>query len=178
MIDITAMIHRCAAVHPNVIIGRRTRVWQFASVIRGAKIGADGTIASGAIVDAARIGDRCLISHGAFIGPGMRLGDDVFVGPQASLCNDLWPRTDKAGWFSMAELLSGDVTVTRIEDGASIGANAVVLPGVSIGAGAMIAAGAVVDRNVPALCLFRRDGQMLPIDPARTPDRRRAVACA
>lgn len=174
-VDPSAVIHPLACVE-NAAVGARTRVWQFASVIRNAIVGADCKIASNAIVDGCRLGDRCLVSHGAFLDPGIRIGSDVFIGPHVALCNDIWPRVDKAGWFDMDKLISGEVIVTEIHDGASIGANAVLLPGVTIGGGAMIAAGAVVLRDVPSMHLWSRDGLISPIDSARIPDRRRAVA--
>lgn len=177
MIHLTALLHPQSCVDRDTVsIGRLSRIWQFASVIRHAKIGEECRIASCSIIDGSTIGDRCIVSHGAFIDPGMVLGNDVFVGPCVALANDFWPRTDKAGWFDINDLTAGGIVVTRIESGASIGANAVILPGLTIGAGAMIAAGAVVDRNVPALTLFRRDGRILPIDPARAPNRMRQVA--
>lgn len=168
MIHITATIHAKAEVdRSSVSIGRLTRVWQFASVIRRASIGERCNIASCAIVDGARIGNGCLIGHGAFIDPGMVLGDDVFIGPHVTLCNDAWPVTGKDGWFRIEDLIAGAVIVTKIEGGASIGANAVLLPGITIGAHAMVAAGSVVSHNVPAMMLYRRDGTLVPIDALR-----------
>jgi acetyltransferase-like isoleucine patch superfamily enzyme len=176
MIHITAMVHPRAEVdRETVSIGRLTRVWQFASVIRGAKIGAECSIASCATVDGARLGDRCIISHGAFIDPGIEIGDDVFVGPSVALCNDAWPRTSKDG-FDMKSLISGEFVTTRILAGASLGAGVIVLPGITVGVGAMIAAGAIVTRDVPAVCLWKRDGSVVPIDPGRPVRRMRAAA--
>lgn len=174
-IDDTAQIHPAAHVDRDTcVIGARTRVWQFATVIRSAVIGDDCSIASCAIVDGSDIGDRCIVSHGAFIDPGIEIGNDVFIGPHVSMCNDAWPRTDKNG-FSIEELISGDFVTTRIEDGASVGANVVVLPGIVIGAGAMIAAGAVVAQDVPAAHLYKRDGSMTIIRlSGRKPRMRRA----
>lgn len=174
-VHVTAYIHEAATVE-NAAIGARSRVYQAASVIRQAVVGDDCTVASCAIVDGSRIGDRCIISHGAFIDPGMRIGNDVFIGPHVSLCNDIWPRVSKAGWFAMADLVSGEITVTLIADGASIGANAVLMPGLRIGERAMVAAGAVVTRNVPADFLCRRDGTMVPIDEGKAINRKRACA--
>lgn len=165
-VHITAWLHELANVE-KATIGARTRVWQFASVIRGAQIGVDCNIADCAIVDGSVVGDRCIVSHGAFIDPGMLIGDDVFIGPQVSLCNDFWPMVDKTGWFNMADLISGGIVVTRVASGASIGANAVIMPGLRIGANAMVAAGAVVNRDVLAGHLFQRDGSLVPIDPTR-----------
>lgn len=140
----------------NADVGARTKVWQFASVIRGAKLGDDCVVGSCAVVDGATVGDRCHIGHGAQVHPGAVLGDEVFVGPGAVLCNDAWPRAHKRGF----ELGAPSIV---IETGASIGANAVVLPGVRIGAGAMVAAGSVVARSVPAKHRFLASGQVEPI---------------
>lgn len=172
----SVFVHPCAQIDNGVTLGERSRVWQFASVIRKTKIGEDCSIASCATVDGARLGNRCIVSHGAFINPGMEIGHDVFIGPHVSLCNDFWPRADKEGWFSINELTSGNVVVTKINDGASVGANAVLMPGITIGSWAMIAAGAVVTRNVPAGHLYRRDGYIKPIDPERTIQRKRTAA--
>lgn len=165
MIHVTAMIHESAEIdRATVSIGRLSRVWQFASVIRRALIGEECRIASCAIVDGARVGDRCIVSHGAFIDPGIEIEADVFIGPHVSLCNDAWPRVSKDG-FDIAALIDGSFVTTRIQRGASLGANVVVLPGVTIGERAMIAAGAVVTRNVPPDFLWKRDGTTVLIDP-------------
>lgn len=158
----TAWIHPKSEVH-GVTIGANTRVWQFASVIRKSVVGDDCNIASCAIVDGALVGHRCIVSHGAFIDPGIVIGDDVFIGPHVSLCNDYWPRVSKDGWFDIQKLIDREIIVTSIEDGASIGANAVVMPGVKIGARAMVAAAAVVRISVPADFLYQRDGSLAPI---------------
>ena len=155
-------------VHPQAhvsgsTIGDRTKVWQFASVIRGSIIGFDCSIGSCSIVDAARIGNNCLIGHGAQIHPGAVLGNDVFIGPGAVLCNDAWPCTAKDGFDF--ERLRGDFVTVEIQDGASIGANATVLPGVKIGKRALVAAGAVARTNVPDNHLLMRDGTLLKIKP-------------
>lgn len=157
------MIHHTAFIHPkshveDATIGPRCKVWQFASVIRGTVLGADCNVASGATLDGPVFGDRCKISQGVAMGPGFLFGNDVFVGPNVTICNDRWPRVDQDG-FDLASLQRGEWTVT-VGDGVSIGANAVVLPGVVIGQCAMIAAGAVVNRSVPAGALFRRDGRI------------------
>jgi acetyltransferase-like isoleucine patch superfamily enzyme len=166
-------------VHPRALvensqIGEGTRVWQFASVIRGAVIGRNCNIASCAIVDGARIGNNCLIGHGSSLHPGTVLGDDVFVGPSVTFCNDRWPMVSKDG-FDIDKLLSGEIITTRIEDGASIGAGAVLTPGSSVGMCAMIAAGAVVTGRVPTGTLLKRSGEMVAIDPARMRNRIRAA---
>lgn len=160
MIHPTAQIHRLALVE-DAAIGARTRVWQFASVIRGARLGADCTVASCATLDGPQFGNRCIVSQGVAMGPGFLVGDDVFIGPNVTICNDRWPRAAKIDFD--ADALRADFVTVRIGDWVSIGANAVVLPGVTIGASAMIAAGAVVGRDVPFNHLFKRDGTIIPI---------------
>src|SRR5687767_593140 len=116
-----------ATIHDDVKIGKGTRVWQNASVIRGAVIGEECRVAAGAIVDGSRVGDRSIISHCAFIDPGMQIGQDVFIGPFVAMCNDAWPRVEKEGWYDIGDLVSGSVIVTRIEDWASVGAHATIM---------------------------------------------------
>lgn len=172
MIHSSAKIHRLALVE-NSEIGPRTRVWQFASVIRGTRLGADCNVASCATLDGPVFGNRCIISQGVAMGPGFLFGDDIFVGPNVTVCNDRWPRVSKDG-FDIGVFQRGDFTVV-VKDGATIGANAVVLPGVIIGKRAMIAAGAVVDKDVPDDHILRRDGRMSPLSPKRNPCRMRIV---
>jgi len=150
------MIHKKAEVK-DATLGTGCRVWQFASVVRGAVLGDDVTVASCAIVDGAHVGAGSIICHGASVHPGAHVGRNVFIGPGATICNDSWPRTHKRGWERP------DRPVVIIRDGASIGANCVVLPGVTIGEGAMIAAGAVVSRDVEACHLFGPSGHQAPI---------------
>lgn len=158
-ISYSSFVHSMAFVDNTVIIGANSRVWQFASVIRGAEIGDDCNIASGATVDGSRVGNRCIIGHNCAMGPGFWLGDDVFVGPQVTFCNDLWPRTHKIGF--RPEEFTGDKFAIMVHRGASIGANSIILPGVKIGEGAMIAAGSRVDRDVPPDHLWK-DGNHRP----------------
>lgn len=168
-------VHHLAHVE-NSTIGKNTRVWQFASVIRHADIGDDCNIASCAIVDGAIVGDGCLIGHGASINPGTRIGDRVFIGPLVVICNDRWPQVSKEG-FDVATLLNGFLTVD-IGDDVSIGAGAQVLPGVRIGDGAVIAAGSTVTKNVKDHHLHKRSGETVPLS-ARSPERMVAAgSCA
>lgn len=155
-------IHRLALVDESSSVGRGTKVWQFASVIRNSVIGSNCNIATCSIVDGSELGDNVIVSHGAFIDPGMVIRDSVFIGPGVKLCNDAWPRVDKAG-FDMGPLIKRDVVITYVDVGASLGAAVVVLPGLTIGADALIAAGAVVTKNVPPAHLYKRDGSMVPI---------------
>jgi len=165
-------------IHPNAYvegaeIGDRTRVWQFASVIRGAKLGADCNIGACSIIDGAEIGDNCLVGHGAQLHPGLKAGNGVFFGPGCIICNDRWPSFSKENFF-LEDFAHGFVAV-RIMDGASIGAGAIILPGVTIGKNAMIAAGAVVDQNVMEDHLWSRIG-LVKIKPEWRKKRMRAAA--
>ena len=152
MIAPTAKIHAMACVDGVGGIGARSAVWQFASVIRGAILGDDCNVASGATIDGSRFGDRCRIGHGVAMGPGFHIADDVFVGPNVTFCNDAWPRASKTG-FDVSRF-DGSRWAVTVDNGASIGANAVIMAGVSIGANAMIAAGEVVRADVVANTLL------------------------
>lgn len=169
------MIEPSADVSPDATIGAGTRVWHLAQVREHAVVGSDCIIGRGAYIDRdVVVGDRCKIQNLAQVFAPARLADGVFVGPAAVLTNDLAPRAvTPAG-----ELKSGDdwrADGITIETGASIGAGAVVLPGVVVGEWAMVAAGAVVTRDVPARALVRgvparfeawlgRDGRTLERD--------------
>lgn len=120
-------------------IGARTKVWHHAHVRSGARIGADCVIGKGVYVDTGVIiGDRCKLQNGVNIYNGVTLGDEVFVGPGAIFTNDKNPRA------------VGEWTIvpTKVGNGVSIGAGAVIVCGITIGDGAMIGAGAVVTHNV------------------------------
>lgn len=173
------MIHPDAVIHAQAMvqgakIGARTVVWQFATVILGTELGADCSVGAGAVLSGPRFGDRCKISSGVVMGPGFWIGDDVFVGPNAVLANDMWPEVSTEG-YDDARLRNKQVFAVIVEDGVSIGANAVVLPGVRIGKGSVISAGAVVDRNVPDGFLFRRNGYLSEVPQDRRQKRMRLV---
>lgn len=167
-IDQTAFIHPKAEVHKSCRIGARTKIWQFASVLRGAVLGDDCTVASGACFDGSVAGNRTILCHNLAAGPGFLLGDDVFIGPNCTLGNDNWPRAAKEGFDP--KRFNGEDWAIVIENGASVGANSVILPGVRVGAGAMIAAGSVVAKSVPAGHLFK-DGKTTLV--SRAPPRMR-----
>ena len=133
-------IHASADVQSRSI-GRGTHIWQYVVVPPGARVGADVNICAHCFIENdVVIGDRVTVKSGVFLWDGVRLSDDVFVGPSAAFTNDPFPRS-KQRPPSFAE--------TWVEKGASIGAGAVILPGVRIGAGAMVGAGAVVTKSVP-----------------------------
>jgi len=169
-----ARVHDLAHVDGSVSIGRRTRVWQHATVILGTVLGEDCIVGACAVLTGPRFGSRCKISSGVVMGPGFLIGDDVFVGPNVVLANDMWPEVSTEGYDDKA-LRLGRRHCVIIEDGASIGANAVILPGVRVGQLAMVAAGAVVDRNVPDGCLWHRSGRVSQI-PANRRDKRMRYA--
>lgn len=167
------MISPLAHVDGSVLIGQGTQVWQFASVIRKSVVGVFCSIGAGAIVDAATVGDDCLIGAGAQLHPGTKIGSSVFVGPGAVFCNDAWPSVSKDG-FDSGVLLRGEFVTAAVEDHVSIGARAVILPGVRIGEYARIAAGAVVGEDVPPRHIFKRSGAICEID-GRSVNRMRAA---
>ncbi len=169
-----AFVHSLAHVARTVRLGDETVVWQFASIIRYAVVGAYCKIASFVTIDGARIGNYTSVAHGTFIGPGTLIEDEVFIGPNATFCNDAWPSVSKDG-FDLDKLISGEVVTIRVENRASVGAAAIILPGVIIGEGAIVAAGATVDRSVPHGCLFKRGGEIIKLDPIRSLRRVREV---
>lgn len=174
MIDPRAAIHPQANVE-GATVGARTTVWQFASVVCGTVIGEDCTVGAGVVLSGAVFGDRCKISSGVVMGPGFKIGNDVFVGPNVVFANDVWPEVSMDGYDDTL-LRSGERFCVIVEDGASIGANAVILPGVRVGRGAVVAACAVVDRDVPDGCLWRRGGGWVPLQHGRREKRMRYAA--
>jgi UDP-2-acetamido-3-amino-2,3-dideoxy-glucuronate N-acetyltransferase len=137
---------RASLVHPladvqSAQVGAGTRIWQFAVVLPNAVIGAEGNICSHCFIENdVVIGDRVTIKNGVQLWDGLRIGDDVFIGPNVTFTNDKRPRSKQ----HPAEYLA-----THIESGASIGGGATILPGLKIGRSAMVGAGAVVTRSVP-----------------------------
>ncbi len=122
-------------------VGPGTRIWAFAHVLAGARIGGDCNICDGVFIEGgAVVGDRVTVKCGVQLWDGIELEDDVFVGPNATFTNDRFPRSRR--WLD-----EHPRTVVRAH--ASIGANATILPGIEIGRGAMVGAGAVVTRSVP-----------------------------
>lgn len=138
-------------VHPQGLcettsVGPNTRIWAFAHVLKGAVLGRDCNVCDGVFIESdVIVGDQTTIKSGVQLWDGVRLGNRVFVGPNATFTNDRFPR-------SKQHLPAYPKTI--VKDGASIGANATILPGITIGEGAMIGAGAVVLEDVPARAVF------------------------
>jgi UDP-2-acetamido-3-amino-2,3-dideoxy-glucuronate N-acetyltransferase len=132
-------IHPLADVQSDDI-GAGTRIWQFVVVLPGARIGRDCNICAHCFIENdVVIGDRVTLKNGVYLWDGLRIDDEAFLGPNATFTNDLHPRSrQRPDKFAQ----------TRIGRGASIGAGAVILPGVEVGAAAMIGAGATVTRDV------------------------------
>lgn len=134
------MIHPLSDVQ-SMHIGIGTNVWQFCVILPEAKIGKDCNIASHCFVENdVVIGDRVTIKCGVQIWDGMRVEDDVFIGPNVTFCNDRYPKSRNRKWK-----LEG----IHICKGATIGANSTVLPGVTIGEDVMIGAAALITKDVP-----------------------------
>jgi UDP-2-acetamido-3-amino-2,3-dideoxy-glucuronate N-acetyltransferase len=132
-------IHSLADVAESDI-GHGTRVWQYVVILRGAKIGQNCNICAHTLIEGdVIIGDNVTVKSGVFIWDGTRIENDVFLGPNATLTNDLMPRSKV-----YPEKFSG-ITIKR---GASVGANATILPGITIGEFAMVGAGSVVTKDV------------------------------
>lgn len=134
-------------IHPlsdvqSQYIGEGTRIWQFSVVLQGAKIGANCNICAQVLIENdVVIGDNVTIKSGVQLWDGARIENNVFIGPNATFTNDLFPRS---------KMYPEQFLQTIVKSGASVGANATILPGVTIGEGAMVGAGAVVTRSVPS----------------------------
>ena len=128
-------------------VGHRTRIWEFAHVMEGALGGADCNICMGAFVEAgAVIGNRVTVKNGVQVWDGVTIEDDVFLGPNATFTNVRNPR-------SVFKAPPEEFTPSRVRRGATIGANASVVCGNTVGEQAFVAAGSVVTRNVSAHAL-------------------------
>ena len=138
-------IHPAAHVAPDAKIGKGTKIWINVQVRENAEIGAGCIISKDVYIDhGVTIGDHCKIQNGVSVYHGVTLGDEVFVGPNVVFTNDRVPRAFNKEW---------KITPTRIERGASLGANSTIVCGTVVGEYAMVAAGSVVTRDVPPYTL-------------------------
>jgi acetyltransferase-like isoleucine patch superfamily enzyme len=123
-------------------IGPNTRIWQYVVILPSAKIGADCNICSHCFIENdVVVGDRVTVKNGVMLYDGLRVGNDVHIGPNVTFTNDKHPKSGNTAYACLS---------TWIEDGVSIGGGATILPGIRIGAGATVGAGAVVTKDVPA----------------------------
>ncbi len=143
------MIHPTAEVESGATIGSNSHIWHFAHVRATAVIGSNCVLGNGVYIDSeVVIGDNVKLQNRVSVYRGVSIEDGVFVGPHASFTNDKYPRaitpegtlTSDDDWTPLP---------TLVKYGASIGAGAIILPGITIGRWAMIGAGAVVSRDVP-----------------------------
>lgn len=133
------MIHCLADVQSNKI-GINTNIWQFCVVLKEAVIGDNCNICANCFIENdVAIGNNVTIKCGVQIWDGMKIEDDVFIGPNVTFCNDKYPKSRNSDW----QLLR--ITVKK---GASIGANSTILPGVTIGENSLIGAGSIVNKDV------------------------------
>jgi UDP-2-acetamido-3-amino-2,3-dideoxy-glucuronate N-acetyltransferase len=132
--------------HPHALvestaIGTGTRIWAFVHILPNAQIGENCNICDHVFIENdVKVGNRVTIKCGVQLWDGVTLEDDVFIGPNATFTNDLFPRSKDH---------SKPIAKTLVAQGASIGANATILAGLTIGEGAMIGAGSVVTKDVP-----------------------------
>ena len=144
--------HPTVFVHQNGLcesdlVGPRTRVWAFAHVMDGAIVGSDCNVGGHAFVETgAIVGDRVTVKNAVLIWDGVVIEDDVFLGPNVVFTNDLRPRAARD-----RELV--EIVPTRVQRGATIGANATIVCGTTVGAHAFVAAGTVVTHDVAAHAL-------------------------
>ncbi len=133
-------------VHPladvaECVLGEGTKIWQFVIILKGAEIGRDCNICAQTLIEGdVIVGDRVTVKSGVQLWDGTRIENNVFIGPNATFTNDTFPRS---------KAYPAEFKGITVKAGASIGANATLLPGVTIGANAMVGAGAVVTSDVP-----------------------------
>ncbi len=137
-------------VHPNALvesddIGAKTRIWAFAHVLKNVVIGEDCNLCDYVFVESGvTIGNRVTIKNGISLWEGLEVEDDVFLGPNAVFTNDLFPRSKRH---------TGNFFKTLLQKGASVGANATILCGITLGKYSLIGAGSVVTKSVPDFAL-------------------------
>lgn len=127
-------------------IGAGTTIWQFSVVLDRAQIGKDCNICAHTFIENdVVLGNRVTVKSGVYLWDGIRVEDDVFIGPCVAFTNDKYPRSKQ---------YPDKFPKIHIGAGASIGANATILPGIEIGQQAMIGAGSVVTKDVPAKAIM------------------------
>ena len=139
-------MHESAHVSEKCVIGKGTKIWINAQIREDSSIGESCNIGKDTYIDfGVKVGSRVKIQNGVSIYHGVTIGDDVFIGPYAVFTNDLYPRAFNKNW---------EITKTHVENGASVGAGAVIVCGVTLGTYCMIGAGSVVTKDVRAHALM------------------------
>jgi UDP-2-acetamido-3-amino-2,3-dideoxy-glucuronate N-acetyltransferase len=150
MQDSAPIIHPTADVSPRATIGANTRIWHHAQIREGAQVGADCIIGKGVYIDFdVSVGANSKLQNGVYVYHGATVEDGVFLGPNVVLTNDRLPRAINPDG-SLKTAADWHVSPILIRRGASLGAGAIVLPGVTVGEFAMVGAGTVVTRDTPA----------------------------
>lgn len=143
-------------VHPHAMcetdqVGEGTRIWAYAHILKGAVIGTHCNIGDHCFVEGgAVIGSYVTIKNGNMIWEGVTLEDGVFVGPHVFFTNDLYPRSPRYPLTGQRYHDKSWLTPTLVQHGASLGAAAVLIAGITVGSFALVGSGAVVTRDVPA----------------------------
>lgn len=135
------MIHKLADVQSENV-GKDTNIWQYCVVLPGAIIGNNCNICSHCFIENdVVVGNNVTVKCGVQLWDGVRIEDDVFIGPNVTFCNEKYPKSRNKNWKKENVL---------VKKGASIGANATILPGVTIGENVLIGAGSVITKDVAA----------------------------
>jgi len=183
-----AIIHSTATVDPKAAIGDNTRVWHWTQIREDVIIGSESIIGKGCYFDAGvKVGSRVKIQSNVSVFRGVTIEDGVFVGPHACFTNDKTPRAINPDG-TLKGLEDWTVTPTLVRYGASIGANATIVCGITIGRFAMVAAGSVVTRSIPDYGLVMGNparlvgyvcpcGVRLPGGSVQQPEARTCPAC-
>lgn len=142
MIHPSATIHSHALIEKNVKIGANTRIWAFTHILPGVEIGSGCNICDHTFIETGvKLGNNVTVKSGVYLWTGIFIEDDVFIGPCVAFTNDKYPRSRQ---------YLAEYPETRLMQGCSIGANATLLPGITVGAWSMIGAGSVVTKSIPA----------------------------
>lgn len=141
----SVFIHPTAEVSDRAKIGDGTKIWNLAQVREDSVIGENCIISKNVYIDTkAVLGNRVKVQNNVNVYHGVEVEDDVFLGPSMTFTNDFYPRAFNEDW---------EITNTYVKKGASIGANATIVCGITIGEYAMIGSGSVVTKDVPAYAL-------------------------
>lgn len=148
-------IHNTALVETDQI-GAGTKIWAFAHVMPDVEIGDDCNIGDHVFIESGvRVGNGVTIKNNALIWKGVHVADYVYIGPSVVFTNDRSPRSSRLPLIKKQGTSEADWLVeTYVEEGASIGANATILPGVTLGRYCMVGAGSVVTKDVPPFALM------------------------